>query len=39
MAAEVARRVLTWATQHENGDADPAAARSEEPAWRAAHEV
>ena len=39
MAAEVARRVLAWATHQETAAADPAAARCEEPAWRATHEV
>lgn len=38
MAAEVARRVLAWATSHEAADAAPAV-RVEEAAWRAPHEV
>ncbi|HVS34787.1 MAG TPA: HEAT repeat domain-containing protein [Gemmataceae bacterium] len=38
MAAEVARRVLAWASQ-QNGQAAETAGRMEEPAWRTAYEV
>ncbi len=33
MAAEVARRVLAWATQHDGGDATATAARGDEGSW------
>jgi HEAT repeat protein len=35
MAAEVARRVLAWASQQDGDEPAPAGARTEEPAWRA----